>query len=63
MPELPEKVYVYWVKIKNEEYLSVEETAQACGVNGVKRLVGEYALERKMIVALRVKEEIEIDAA
>lgn len=61
--KLPNKVYVYCVEESDMEFLSAEETAEACAVKGEKRLVGVYELIEKVNVTLEVKEEVIVEKA
>jgi len=61
--KLPKKVFVYVVKEGDMEFLSAEETAEACAEKGEKRLVGVYELKEKLNVTLEVKEELIVSKA
>lgn len=61
--KLPKKVFVYVVKDGDYEFLSAEETAEACAEKGEKRLVGVYELKEKLNVTLEVKEELLVSKA
>lgn len=61
--KLPKKVFVYVVKDGDYEFLSAEETAEACAEKGEKRLVGVYELKEKLKVTLEVKEELLVSKA
>lgn len=61
--KLPKKVFVYVVKDGDYEFLSAEETAEACAEKGEKRLVGVYELKEKINVTLEVKEELLVSKA
>ena len=59
--KLPKIVYVYIISEGGEEWLSAEETADACAEKGKKRLVGIYELKEKLNVSLEVKAELTIE--
>lgn len=61
--KLPKLVYVFVYKDGTEEWLNVEETAEACAEKGEKRLVGVYELKEKLNVTLEVKEELLVSKA
>lgn len=61
--KLHKKVFVYVVKDGDYEFLSAEETAEACAEKGEKRLVGVYELKEKLKVTLEVKEELLVSKA
>jgi hypothetical protein len=63
MKALPKKVYVYRQVDGDFEFLSAEETAEACAEKGEKRLVGVYELKEKINVTLEVKEEVILNKA
>ena len=55
--KLPKLVYVFVNKEGKDEWLNVEETAEACAEKGERILVGVYELKEKLSVSLEVKEE------
>ena len=61
--KLPKLVYVFVYKDGKEEWLNVEDTAEACAEKGEKRLVGVYELKEKLNVSLEVKEELLVSKA
>ena len=61
--KFPKKVYVYIHKDGKEEWLNVEETAEACAEKGEKKLIGVYELVERLNVTLEVKEELLVEKA
>jgi hypothetical protein len=61
--KLPKLVYVFVHKGGNEEWLNVEDSAEACAEKGEKKLVGVYELKEKLTVSLEVKEELLVSKA
>jgi len=63
MNKLPKIIYVYVATDGDESWLEAGYTPEACAVKGESRLVGVYALKRKVNVTLQVKEEVVIEKA
>ncbi len=63
MPEnLPNIVYIYREQDNdNFEYLSAEESVEACAEKGEERLVGVYELKETLVVSLEVKETVLVE--
>jgi hypothetical protein len=58
---LPKKIFVYKKDEYDFEWLSAEETAEACAGKNEKRLVGIYELKEMISVSLDVKTDMQIE--
>lgn len=64
MASLPKTIYVYRNSDGDDvEWLSAEESTDACASKGETRLVGVYELKELLNVSLEVREDLIVEKA
>ena len=61
MASLPKTIYVFRNNDGDMDWLSAEESTDACAAKGETRLVGVYELKELLNVSLEVREDVIIE--